>query len=994
MAISLTFDDARLTQPDKGIPLLDKYEVKATFYVSPASLIQRTDAWRKAVNNGHDIGNHSLRHPCSGNFTWSRYKALENYSLEEMSNELDSASKLIKNVLNIDPVSFAYPCGQTFVGRGLSLKSYIPLIASKFETGRLWLSEGPNDPAFCDMAQLTGMELDNKPFEQIKILIDDAKSKGHWLILAGHEMNEEGNQTSILSTIEAICQYAKDPANEIWIDNVHNIAKYIREKRNEIYKGPLAVYKNPIFPIEQRIEDLLSCMTIEEKIGQMNMPCVYKQRIGWGLDDIGPVSIHRLMTPEEKEKQMEGCRKFARGNHNTKIGQGGGFFTLADRIIYEGTKKQAEFFNELQHIATQESRLGIPVLQIEEGTHGLMCAGGTIFPEGLAIGASWNMDLVSNIYKVAAKEARSTGIHTLCTIVVEPNRDPRLGRNEEGYSEDPYLCSIIAENIVSAIQGNDVSGKDKAIAAITHYPGQSEPLSGFERGAMKVSERELREVFLPPFVAGIKKQGALAVMATYPAIDNIPAHSSSKILKDILRNELGFKGIVLSEGMGVSTLMDEHMVATEKEAGQIAARAGIDVGISLEDSYLGELVESVKEGALPMKVIDDAVRNILYVKFKLGLFEDPYVDPEKAVGIVNCEEHKQLALQAAREGIVLLKNEKNILPLKKNIRSIAVIGPAADAAKGQLGDYIPHNIPQEVVTVLQGIKNKLDPGTKITYVKGCEIIGNSLNEIDKARKAAKSADIAIVVIGEDGYVTNGEGRDVASLDLTGMQEDLLKAVHNTGTPTIVVLINGRPLSVRWAAENSPAIVEAWMCGEQGGNAVAEVIFGEYNPSGKLPITFPRHSGQLPSYYNYPKSKEGKKYIDMPGTPLWEFGYGLSYTSFEYSNLHISPAEIGPGAEVEISVDIKNTGNRKGDEVVQLYINDVLSSVTTPIKQLKGFSKISLEAGETKNVKFKLLPEDLELLDENMKYIVEPGVFEVLIGSSSKDIRLKGSFEVL
>jgi len=993
MAISLTFDDARLTQPDKGIPLLDKYGVKATFYVSPASLLRRVDAWKKAVSNGHDIGNHSLVHPCTGNFTWSRNKALEDYTLEYMGWELDSASRLIKNVLGIDPVSFAYPCGQTFVGKGTGLKSYIPLIASKFESGRLWLSEGPNDPAFCDMAQLTGMELDGKSFEQIKKLIDGAKSKGHWLILAGHEMNEGGNQTSILSTIEALCQYAMDPVNEIWIDNVHNIAKYVREKRNEKYTGPIPVYKNPIFPVEQRIEDLLSRMTIEEKVGQMNMPCVYKQRIGWGLDDFGPVSIHRIMTQEEREKQMEGCRKFARGNHNTQIGPGGGFFTLADRIIYEGTLKQAEFFNELQKIATQESRLGIPVLQIEEGTHGFMCAGGTVFPEGLAIGASWNMDLVNRIYKAVAREARATGVHTLCTLVIEPNRDPRLGRNEEGYSEDPYLCARIAENIVTAMQGYDVSGKDKAIAALCHYPGQSEPISGLERGALEISDRELWDVYLPPWVAGIKKHGALAVMATYPAIDNVPVHSSDKILKDILRNELGFKGIVLSEGMGISTLKDEHMVATDKEAGQIAAMAGVDVGISMEDAYLGDLVESVKEGAIPVKAIDDAVRNILYVKFKLGLFEDPYVDPKKAVQIVNCEEHKQLALQTAREGIVLLKNEKNTLPLKRNIRSIAVIGPLADAEKDQLGDYIPHNIPQDIVTVLEGIRTKVASSTRVSYVKGCDVIGNKLNEINKARQAAKKADIAIVVIGEAGDITNGEGSDVANLDLTGMQEDLLKAVHSTGTPTIVVLINGRPLSVRWAAENSPAIVEAWMCGEQGGNAVAEVLFGDYNPSGRLPITVPRHSGQLPSYYNHSKTKAGKKYVDMTGEPLYEFGFGLSYTSFEYSNLQINPKEIGTGGEVEVSVDVKNTGGRKGDEVVQLYINDVLSSVTTPVKELKGFSKITLDPGQTKNIRFRLLPEDLALLDRNMKSAVEPGTFEVMVGSSSKNIRLKGNFEV-
>jgi beta-glucosidase len=753
-----------------------------------------------------------------------------------------------------------------------------------------------------------------------------------------------------------------------------------------------AVYNDPAYPTEQRIDDLLSRMTLEEKVGQMNMPCVYKQRIGWGLG-LGPVSIHRQMTTEERQKQMEGCRKMARGDHNNQIGQGGGFFTLADRIIYEGTLQQAVFFNELQKIATGESRLGIPVLQIEEGTHGFMCAGGTIFPEGLAIGSTWNLDLISNLYKAVAKEARATGVHMLSTLVVEPNRDPRLGRNQEGFSEDPFLCSRIAETIVTGMQGYDVSGKDKTVAVLCHYPGQSEPVSGFERGAMSISERQLREVFLPPWIAGIKKSGALSVMATYPAIDHIPVHSSDRILKHILREELGFKGIVLSEGMGISTLLDEHLAATGKEAGQIAVMAGVDVGISMEDAYLGKLVESVKEGAVPVSAIDDAVRNILYVKFKLGLFENPYVDPDNAVKTVHNEEHKQLSLQVEREGIVLLKNDGNLLPLKKDIRSIAVIGPNADEAANQIGDYIPHNIPQDIITPLEGIRQKVSPKTKIIHVQGCNITGHDLNEINRAVSAAKKADVAVVVLGEAGNSTNGEGNDMANLDLTGMQEELLKAIHSTGTPTILVLINGRPLSVAWAAGNCPAIVEAWMCGEQGGNALADVLFGDYNPSGRLPISVPRHSGQLPVYYNYAKTKADKKYVDMEGTPLFEFGFGLSYTTFEYGNLQINPKEIGTGGEVQVTVDVRNTGSRAGEEVVQLYVNDEISSVTTPVKELKGFAKVKLAPGEIKNIKFKLTPEDLTLLDRDLHPVVEPGTFEVQVGSSSKDIKLKGEFGV-
>ncbi len=971
MGLSLTFDDARLSQADKGIPLLDKYNVKATFYLSPDNMMQRLETWKKAVSNGHEIGNHSLVHPCTGNFDWSRNKALEDYTLQQMSMELDSANKLLKEVLGIRPVSFAFPCGQTFVGRGMMTKSYVPLISSMFETGRGWLGEGPNDPAFCDMAQITGMELDGKSFDQIKKLIESAKSSGQWLVLAGHEMNEGGNQTSLLATIEAICQYASDPANGIWLDNVHNIAAYIKEKREEKPFTETPVYKNSFYPVKQRIEDLISRMTLEEKVGQLNMPCVYVSELGNNV-----------------EAKKEGCRKFAEGVIEKGIGPGGGLFDVANEVLgLKDPGQQADFFNELQKIAIGKTRLGIPLLQIEEGTHGFMCAGGTVFPEGLAIGSTFNMDLVSRIYGTAAKEARSTGVHLLNTLVMEPDRDPRMGRNEEGYSEDPYLVSRIGETIVKIMQGYDISGKENVVASLTDFPGQSEPVSGLERGALEVSERKLREVFLPPWIAAVKKQGALSVMADYPAVDGIAAHASRYLLTTILRNEMGFEGIVLDEGGGIGTLISEGHAATFKEAGILAMKAGVDVGISYQPAYMMDLIENVKEGKVNIEEVNRSLRRILNIKFKLGLFENPFVDPDYARKIRHTKESQELALQTAREGIVLLKNEKNTLPLKKEIKSVAVIGPNADAWENQVGDYSPRNIPQHIVTVLEGIKNKVTSKTEVTYVKGCNITGNELNEIDKAKEAAKNADIAIVVLGEDGR-TDGESHDVASLDLTGLQEELLKAVHSTGKPTIVVLINGRALSIRWPAENSPAIVEAWNCGEQGGNAVADVLFGDYNPGGKLPVTIPRHVGQLPVYYNHSKTKRNS-YVDMPATPLYEFGYGLSYTTFEYSNLQILPNEINTADEVQITLDVKNTGKVKGEEVAQLYINDVISSVTTPVKELKGFSKISLEPGETKSVKFKLLPEDLSLFDKNMNEVIEPGVFDIMIGSSSEDIRLKG-----
>ncbi|MCE5345168.1 MAG: glycoside hydrolase family 3 C-terminal domain-containing protein [Bacteroidales bacterium] len=984
MALSLSYDDARLSQIDNGIPLFDKYGVKATFYVSPGNLKQRLEGWKKAVKNGHDIGNHTIFHPCTGNFKWSRQAALEDYTLPGMYAELDSANKIIKDLLGIVPFSFGYPCGQTFVGRGTSTKSYIPLISSMFETGRGWRNEGPNDPVYCDMSQLTGMEMDGKSFDEIKSLIESAKKQGMWLILVGHEINNGGNQTSLISTIEALCKYALDPANGIWIDNVHNIASYINNKRGEIKSDKLPVYLNPDFSFDKRVEDLLSRMTLEEKIGQLNMPTVYCGELGKDIPG-----------------KIEGCRKFIAGTLETGIGPGGGLFNMRDILCLEGPRWQAELYNEFQKIAVERTRLKIPLIMIDESTHGLQAAGATIFPEGLAIGSTWNMGLVKEIYATVAREARSTGTNHMCTLVVEPNRDPRMGRNSEGYSEDSYLCSHIAESIVSGIQGDNIAAPDKAVSVLCHFPGQTQPVSGLENGEQEISDRTLREVFLPSWEAGIKKCGALGVMATYPAIDGVPAHASQKLLTSILRGELGFEGLVLSEGGGISYLIHDHVVATQKEAGALALKSGVDVGISYEKAYMASMIENVQEGKVNISMIDRAVRRILLQKFRLGLFERPYVDPNYAENVVHREEHQELALKVAREGIVLLKNENKLLPLKKDIGSIAVIGPNADNDLNQIGDYTTRPVSQDIVTVLEGIKKKVSSKTTVTYVKGCNVMGNELNEIAKAKKAAKNADIAIVVVGENERYssngpTDGEHRDVSTLDLTGLQEDLVRAVYESGTPTIVILINGRPLSTRWIAEHVAAIIEPWFCGEKGGNAIADVIFGDYNPSGRLPITIPRNVGQLPCYYNYKYSKAMEingSYTDMSATPLFEFGFGLSYTSFTYDKLVLTPMQIGSEGEVHISLDVTNTGKRAGSEVVQLYINDVISSVTTPVKELRGFEKVTLNPGEKKRVEFTLTPDHLSLLDQNLKKIVEPGIFKVMVGSSSKDIRLNGEFEV-
>ena len=758
----------------------------------------------------------------------------------------------------------------------------------------------------------------------------------------------------------------------------------------------LPIYRDPHQPVEQRVEDLLRRMTLKEKIGQLNMPCVYVEELGRDIPS-----------------KLEACPRFAEGTYTDEIGPGGGFFTLSNTILHEGTRQQVEYLNQLQSIALKKTRLGIPLLETEEGTHGAMFPGATIFPEGLALGSTWDMGLIKSIYSTAAREARSVGIHQLFTLVVEPNRDPRLGRNAEGYSEDPYLCSRIAENIVHGAQGNAVSAPDKVVAGLCHYPGQSQPVSGLERGAMEISERALREVFLPPWVAGIKKAGALGVMATYPEIDDVPTHTSEKILTRILREELGFQGLVLGEGGGLDTPIYEGIASTQKDAGIWTLRAGVDVAISYEKAYMKPLMENVEEGKVSIAMIDRSVRRVLEQKFRLGLFDNPYVDLDHALQTVHAKEHQELALRAAREGIVLLKNERNLLPLSKTLKSVAVIGPNADTPRNQLGDYTTNKVLQHIVTPLEGIKGRVSSQTRVIFAKGCDVLGSDKSGFLEATKAAKGSDIAIVIVGEQqekdpgadeadarNRPTVGEGYDVASLDLTGVQEDLIKAVVETGTPTVVVLINGRPLSIRWTAENVPAIVEAWEPGEHGGEAVAEVLFGDYNPGGHLPITIPRHVGQLPAYYNFKPSKAywikegwGERYVDMPATPLYPFGYGLSYTQFEYSDLRIDPPESGPAGTVRVSVDVKNTGARAGSEVVQLYIRDVLGTVSTPVKQLRGFQRVSLQPGETKTVDFALGPEDLSLLNRDMHWVVEPGDFEIMVGSSSEDIRNKGVLHV-
>jgi beta-glucosidase len=740
-------------------------------------------------------------------------------------------------------------------------------------------------------------------------------------------------------------------------------------------KTPL--YLDASQPIDVRIDDLLGRMTLAEKIGQINMPCVYENRLG-----------------RDVRAKTQGCQKFTLGQSEPGVGPGGGFFTLANTILLEGSVQQAKFFNELQQLAMTQTRLGIPLLQTEEGTHGLMCSLGTIFPEGPGLGSMWNLDLVRALYAAAAKEARAVGIHQLCTLVVEPIRDPRLGRNQEAYSEDPFFCSRMAQTIVETIQGHDLKSPEHVVAVLCHYPGQSQPVSGLERGAMEISERTLRSVFLVPWAAGIKKAGALGVMATYPAIDGVPTHGSEWILTKILREELTFDGLVLSEGGGLGTLLYEGLARNGQEAGALALRAGVDVGISYESAYMQDMARAIEQGLVPESLLDRAVRRILKTKFRLGLFESPLVDVTRAEQVVHNAEHQRLALQAAREGIVLLKNQGNLLPLSKNVESIAVIGPNADQTLVLTGNYM--GTPTEPVSVLAGIRALVAPETQVNYARGCEIIGGSQSGFDEAVQAAKKSQVAVMVVGLSQQLEGEEGQqegnprgvtslgDRTTLDLPPIQDKLIQAIYGTGTPVILVLLNGSAVSINWANERVPAILEAWYPGQAGGTAVAEALFGLTNPGGRLPVTFYRSTSDLPAFDDY--GMKNRTYRYFTGQPLYSFGFGLSYTAFTYRNLQIVPAKVKPGDPASIQVEVENTGQHLGDEVVQLYLKDVEASLPLPLLQLQGFARIRLAPGEKQIVRFTLTAEQMSFADENGKWVLEPGEFKVWVGGQQPNQR--------
>jgi beta-glucosidase len=754
--------------------------------------------------------------------------------------------------------------------------------------------------------------------------------------------------------------------------------------------------------IEKKIKDLLSKMTLEEKVAQLG----------------GVLPTAFIEDGKFAPKQASRILKYGIGHISAPA--------MTSGLPLE---KVAALVNDIQAYLWKHTRLGIPAIIHEECLNGFRGRGATIFPQNIGLASTWEPEMVGRITTTIKRQMRSAGMHQGLAPVLDVARDPRWGRVEETFGEDPFLVARMGVAYIKGLQGDDI--KQGIVATTKHFAGHGLPEGGLNCAPSHIPPRLFREVYLYPFEKAVKEAGVLSVMNAYHEIDGIPCGASEDLLTDILHNEWGFDGVVVSDYFAIAQLETNHRIAADRgEAAGLTLRAGIDVELPGADCYGEPLLKAVKSGAFPLALVNRAVLRVLRLKFRLGLFENNQVPVGNIRKSIDTADDRRLALEAARKSIILLKNSSNLLPLSKNLRSIAVIGPNANSQRNMLGDYtypsharyeikIDKKTGQaqmvwkdkdkdrdkveapEIVTVLEGIKGAVGKNTRVLYARGCEVNEESRNGFAEAIKAARSADIAVMVVGDmSGLMTeatSGEMRDRSALGLPGVQEELVKAIYETGTPVVLVLVNGRPYTLKWLAEKIPSIVVAWEPGEEGGRAVADVLFGNFNPGGKLPISFPRNEGQIPVYYSHKPS--GRKsamwgdYVDGSATPLFEFGYGLSYTTFEYSNIVIKPKRAPVNGAITITMDVRNTAKRAGEEVVQLYVNDILASVTRPVKELKAFERIHLRAGEKKMVTFRLATDDLAFYDRQMARKVEPGVFKVMIGSSSSDIRLEGEFEV-
>jgi beta-xylosidase len=743
-------------------------------------------------------------------------------------------------------------------------------------------------------------------------------------------------------------------------------------------------YQDPKLPVEQRVTDLLKRMPLEEKIAQLEGSWQNREQV----KDLQALFV------DEKGNFLP-----AQASLLLKNGLG----EMSRPSEKRGPREMADFTNTLQKWMKENTRLGIPILFHEECLHGHAAPKGTSFPQAIALASTWDPSLVHDVFAATAAEVRARGAQQCLAPVLDLARDPRWGRTEETYGEDPYLVSRIG---VAAIQGFQGAGpfidKSHVVATAKHFAVHGQPEGGTNAAPGNYSERVIREYFLKPFEAAVEEGGVQSVMPSYNEIDGIPSHGNKHLLDDVLRREWGFRGAVVSDYFAVADLnVLHHIVSSNDEAAKLALESGVDVELPFGNAF-HSLIDQVREGKVSQSMVDRAVAHILRLKFLTGLFDDPSVDPEYAEKITNNAEHQQLALKAAHEAIILLKNQNNLLPLDRTkYKRIAVIGP--NAAELHLGGYSDN--PGRGVSILEGIKNKGGPSAEVLYSEGCKItetapdwnadkvvLGDpALNakRIAAAVKVAKKADVVILVLGEneqtsrEAWAPTHEG-DRDNLDLLGSQDDLAKAILATGKPTAVLLIHGRPNSINYAAANVPAILDGWYLGQETGTAVADVLFGDYNPGGKLPITVPRSVGQLPDYY-YQKPSAKREYLGTSTQPLFPFGYGLSYSTFKYSNLRLAPETIGPQGQTKVSVDVTNTGKLRGDEVAQLYIRDEVSSVTRPVKELRGFQRITLDPGQTKTVEFTLGPEHLSFLDRDMHRVVEPGTFKIMVGGNSVDV---------
>ncbi|HEX7090316.1 MAG TPA: glycoside hydrolase family 3 N-terminal domain-containing protein [Longimicrobiales bacterium] len=708
------------------------------------------------------------------------------------------------------------------------------------------------------------------------------------------------------------------------------------------------------------VESLLARMTLEEKLGQLT------QGTARGTDS-GP------RVPEE------GVAEIRAGRVGSFLGVFGAAYT-----------------RELQRIAVEESRLGIPLLFAHDVIHGFR----TIFPVPLAEAASWDPEAVERAARIAAIEATAHGVHWNYAPMVDIARDARWGRVVEGAGEDPYLGAVMAAARVRGFQGTDLAAPNTMLATAKHFVAYGAAEAGRDYNTVDVSERTLLEVYLPPFRAAVEA-GAQAIMAAFNEVAGIPMHANRHLIREVLRREWGFDGVVISDYTGILELMPHGVAATREDAVVLALRAGVDVDM-VSGIYLDELADAVRAGKVSEAEVDDAVRRVLRAKYRLGLFEDPYrySDPARERALTLTREHLAAAREMARKSMVLLKNEGGALPLRKDLRTLAVIGPLADEERAMLGPWAAAGRAEDAVTVLEGIRAAVGPGTEVLYAKGAEVLGTDTSGFAEAVAVARRADAVVLVLGES-HELSGEAASRTSLDLPGVQLALAQRVHATGTPVVVVLMNGRPLSIPWLAANVPAILEAWFPGVQAGPAVADVLFGDFNPGGKLPVTFPRAAGQVPIYYNHkntgrPPSEASKytsKYLDVPWTPLYPFGHGLSYTTFAYGAPRLAAERIGMADSLRVEVAVTNTGTRAGDEVVQLYIQDEVASVTRPVKELRGFRRITLRPGETRTVSFTLTPDDLAFYGPDLRPVIEPGFFKVYVGGSSVDVR-EARFEVV